>query len=137
MRGSSRQPRPCSRISFCCSDGCTSFEDAFVGAFPEMLNLHPAFLPLNPARDDVAMPDGERIPAFRGPHAARDALAAGSRWTGATLHRVTSSTDRGPVLARKPLRIRPEEDEEHLMERLHEIERGVVRAGLTRWLYER
>jgi phosphoribosylglycinamide formyltransferase 1 len=111
--------------------------DSFVRAFPELLNLHPAFLPLDPERDDVVMPDGTRMPAFRGPRAVHDALAASSKWVGATLHRVTSATDRGPVLARKPLRVTPGEDEEHLMERVHEIERGVVRVGITRWVYER
>ncbi|HEX3671468.1 MAG TPA: GNAT family N-acetyltransferase [Candidatus Cybelea sp.] len=110
---------------------------AFVRAFPEMLNLHPAFLPLDPQRDSVVMPDGCRMPAFRGPHAVRDALAASSSWVGATLHRVTAETDRGPVMTRAPLRVEPGEEEDSLMERVHELERGVVRAGLMRWLYER
>lgn len=112
-------------------------DDSFVGAFPQMLNLHPAFLPLDPRRDDVVMPDGKAIPAFRGPHAIRDALEVSSGWVGATLHRVTASTDRGPVLARKPLRVEPGEDEAHLMSRVHELERDVVRAGVTCWAYER
>lgn len=111
--------------------------ESFVNAFPEIVNLHPAFLPLDPACDDVTMPDGTRIPAFRGPRAVSDALAASSPWVGATLHRVTHATDRGPVLARKPLRVAPGEEEAQLMERVHELERGVVRSGLTRWLYER
>ena len=38
--------------------------DAFVAAFPEMLNLHPAFLPLHPSHDDVGVPDGTRIRRF-------------------------------------------------------------------------
>lgn len=111
--------------------------DSFLRAFPQMLNLHPAFLPLDPQRDDVVMPDGTQMRAYRGPHAVRDALAASSMWVGATIHRVTSATDRGPVLARRPLQVEPGEDEAHLMERVHDLERGVVRAGLTRWLYER
>jgi phosphoribosylglycinamide formyltransferase 1 len=110
--------------------------DSFVRAFPETLNLHPAFLPLDPERDDVVMPDGARIPAFRGPRAVRNALAAGSEWVGATLHRVTGATDRGPVLARKPLAVKAGEDETALMERVHAIERGVVRSGVMRWLYQ-
>ena len=50
--------------------------DSFVRAFPQMLNLHPAFLPLDPRRDDVVMPDGTQMPAFRGPRAVRDALGS-------------------------------------------------------------
>ncbi len=109
----------------------------FVAKFPALLNLHPAFLPLDPASDTVVLPDGARTPAFRGPRAVRDALKASSEWVGATLHRVTAATDRGPVMARRPLRVEAGEDEAHLMERVHEIERGVVRAGVMRWLYER
>jgi phosphoribosylglycinamide formyltransferase-1 len=109
----------------------------FVHAFPQTLNVHPAFLPLDPQRDDVVMPDGTRQPAFRGPHAVRDALAAGSRWTGATVHRITASTDRGPVLVRKPMRIPTGEDEAAVMDQLHGVEHALVGAGITRWLYER
>ena len=109
----------------------------FVAAFPDLLNLHPAFLPLDPRRDDVCMPDGTRVPAFRGAHAVRDALAAASAWTGATLHRVTADTDRGPVFARRPLRIEAGEDEAQLMPRVHAIEHRLVPAGITRWLFER
>ncbi|MGA9272622.1 MAG: GNAT family N-acetyltransferase [Candidatus Cybelea sp.] len=111
--------------------------DAFVHAFPQLLNLHPAFLPLDPARDAVGLPDGTQMPAFRGSRAVRDALAASSRWVGATLHRVTTSTDRGPVMTRKPLRVEPGEEEGHLTERVHDIEHGIVRSGTMRWLYER
>ncbi|HYL26345.1 MAG TPA: GNAT family N-acetyltransferase [Candidatus Nitrosotalea sp.] len=111
--------------------------DSYVDAFPEMLNLHPAFLPLDPARDEVVAPDGTRIPALRGARAVRDALAISSPWVGATLHRVTPATDRGPVLARRPLRVGAGEEEAALMERVHEIERDVVRTGVMRWLYER
>lgn len=109
----------------------------FVDAFAEIVNLHPAFLPLDPARDAVTMPDGTEIPAFRGPRAVTDALAASSPWVGATLHRVTHATDRGPVLTRKPLRVAAGEEEAELMGRVHELERTVVRSGLLRWVYER
>jgi phosphoribosylglycinamide formyltransferase 1 len=111
--------------------------EAFVRSFASLLNLHPAFLPLDPERDDVVMPDGRRIEAFRGPHAVRDALAAGSSWVGATVHAVTPETDRGPVLARKPLRVTPGEEEAGVMERLHAVEHELVGAAVMRWLYER
>ncbi|HEY9085119.1 MAG TPA: formyltransferase family protein [Candidatus Tyrphobacter sp.] len=109
----------------------------FVASFPEMLNLHPAFLPLDAAHDEVGMPDGTRIPAFRGPHAVRDAIAAGSGWIGASVHRVTAQTDRGPVLVRVPLQLEAREEEEHAYERLRPIERALVPRGIMRWVYER
>lgn len=109
----------------------------FVTTFPELLNLHPAFLPLDERRDDVTMPDGARIPAYRGAHAVRDALTAGSAWTGATVHVVTPFTDRGPVVARKPLRVWPNEAEDEVMRRLHPIEHSLVATGVMRWLFER
>ncbi len=111
--------------------------ESFVRAFPNALNIHPAFLPLDPQSDEVVLPDGTSMPAFRGPRAVRDALAAASDWTGATLHRVTPATDRGPVLVRKPMRIQPAERQAGVMERLHRIEHRLVTAGITRWLFER
>lgn len=110
---------------------------SFVRAFPETLNIHPAFLPLDPQRDEVVLPDGTSMPALRGPRAVRDAIAIGSEWTGATLHRVTPATDRGPVLVRKPMRVAAGETEADALERLHKIEHRLVTAGITRWLYER
>ena len=108
----------------------------FVAAFPRMLNVHPAFLPLDPAQDSVGMPDGTVIPAFRGPRAVRDALAYGSPWVGASVHEVTMDTDRGRVLARKPLRLMPAEDEDATLARLHPIEHQLVAIAIKRRLYE-
>lgn len=112
-------------------------DDTFVETFPQLLNLHPAFLPLDETRDAVTMPDGAATAAFRGAHAVRDALAAGSTWTGATVHAVTPFTDRGPVVARKPLPVTPGETEADVMRRLHPIEYRVVATGIRRWLFER
>ena len=112
-------------------------EPAFVDAFPEMLNVHPSFLPLDPSRDRVGMPDGTVVPAFRGARAVRDTLAAGSAWSGASVHEVTAQTDRGRVLTRKPLQVMAGEDEEALLSRLHPIEHILVAAAIKRWLYER
>lgn len=111
-------------------------EPRFVDAFPAMLNVHPAFLPLDPACDEVVLPDGTTMPAFRGARAVADALAAGMRWVGASVHEVTAQTDRGRILARKPLRIVEEEDEEAVLARLHPHEHAIVRSAIDRWLYE-
>jgi phosphoribosylglycinamide formyltransferase-1 len=67
----------------------------------------------------------------------RDALAANSPWVGASVHEVTVDTDRGRVLARKPLRVLAGEDEEGLLARLHPIEHKLVATAIRRWLYER
>jgi phosphoribosylglycinamide formyltransferase-1 len=83
------------------------------------------------------MPDGAEIPAYRGAHAIADALKENSRWAGATAHGVTVETDRGPVLARKPLSISEGEDEGKVLERLHPIEHRVVESAIRRWLFER
>ncbi|MGB6986701.1 MAG: formyltransferase family protein [Candidatus Aquilonibacter sp.] len=112
-------------------------EPAFVDAFPEMLNVHPAFLPIEPAHDNVGMPDGATIPAFRGARALRDALAANSPWVGASVHEVTADTDRGRVLARKPLRVIAGEKEDAVLTRLHPIEHQLVAVAIRRWLFER
>ncbi len=109
----------------------------FVETFPELINVHPAYLPLDGSRNEVGMPDGSTIPAFRGAHAIGDALAAKSPWVGVSVHLVTLETDRGPILARKPLRVRADEAEATLMERVHAIEHHLVIAGIRRRLFER
>ncbi len=108
----------------------------FVARFSEMLNLHPAFLPLDPAQDVVTMPDGSRMAAFRGPRAIDDACAAGAKWVGASVHRVGNEIDRGAVLARAPLELLVDEPRERLDERLHALERCVVAEAVKRWSYE-
>jgi phosphoribosylglycinamide formyltransferase-1 len=108
----------------------------FVARFPEMLNVHPAFLPLDPAADSVTMPDGSEIPAFRGAHAFDAALAAGSAWAGASVHRVGVAVDRGALMARAPLALDPGLDRDAQFARLHALERRVVATAIRRWAFE-
>lgn len=110
---------------------------AFIERFPELINIHPAYLPLDQRKESVGMPDGSTIPVFRGAHALRDALTASVGWTGATAHLVTLGTDRGPVLVRRPLAIEPGETCETLAARLHPLEHRVLAGGIMRWIYER
>jgi phosphoribosylglycinamide formyltransferase-1 len=112
-------------------------DESFVRTFPNLINVHPAYLPLDPERDEVALPDGTTMPAFRGVHAVRDAVASGHGWIGASVHFVTPATDRGPVLARKPMRTVTGEDETQTLQRLHPIEHQLVAGAIMRWLYER
>jgi len=106
---------------------------AFVEAFAGVINIHPAYLPQDPAADRVMIPRGPEIPAFRGPRALRDAMEAGVGWTGATCHVVTPEVDRGPVLAREPMALEPGESEAEALERLHAVEHRVLVEGIARW----
>jgi folate-dependent phosphoribosylglycinamide formyltransferase PurN len=107
---------------------------SFVARFPETLNIHPAFLPLDPSLDAVTMPDGTVIPAYRGARAFDDALAGGL-WAGASVHRVGASVDRGELFARLPLRIDPAAPREQLDGRLHALEQRLVAEAIRSWSY--
>jgi phosphoribosylglycinamide formyltransferase-1 len=77
--------------------------DAFGG---RILNTHPALLP-----------------AFPGWHGVRDALAAGVRETGCTVHLATLEMDAGPILAQQAVPVLPDDTEETLHERIKVVER--------------
>lgn len=77
--------------------------DAFGG---RILNTHPALLP-----------------AFKGWHAVRDALAAGVKVTGCTVHVATPEVDEGPILAQEAVAVEPGDTEESLHERIKAVER--------------
>ncbi len=66
------------------------------------------------------------LPAFKGWHAVREALEYGVKVTGCTVHVVTEDVDAGPILAQEPVRVREDDTEETLHERIKEVER---------WLY--
>lgn len=111
--------------------------DAFLERFPETINLHPAYLPLDPSADETIAPDGSVIPALRGAHALRDALRDRVAWSGATVHYVTGQTDRGSVLVRAPLAVGDAANEAELRERIRPVEFGAVAAAIRRWTFER
>lgn len=105
--------------------------------FDGVLNLHPSYLPDDPAADEARLPDGTVVPVYRGAHALRDALAAGERTTGASLIEVTPDIDRGPVLARRPFQLREDDTLESALARLHPLEEEVVEEGVRLWLARR
>lgn len=111
-------------------------DPTFVRGVAEILNLHPAFMPLDPDHDEVGMPDGTTIPVFRGSHAVRDAVRSGAGWIGASVHRVTPDVDRGPVIMRTPLKLRQGEDERSAYDRLRPLERVLVPRAITAWAYQ-
>ncbi len=108
----------------------------FVNRFPELLNLHPAYLPHDPRADDVALPDGSIIPAFRGAHAIHDAVVAGSAWSGASVHRVSAEVDRGEVLVRRPF-AREGRSESELATALRPIEHRLTVDAVRLWCFMR
>ncbi len=77
------------------------------------------------------------LPAFPGAHAVRDALAAGVRVTGATVHLVTEVLDGGPILAQEAVPVLPGDDESSLHERIKAVEHRLLPAVVARLVAER
>src|SRR4030095_2090390 len=89
-----------------------------VAAFPgRVLNTHPALLP-----------------AFKGWHAVRDALAAGVKVTGTTIHVATPEGDAGPILAQEAVQVVPGDTEDTLHERIKQVERRLYPATIRTFL---
>ncbi len=78
-----------------------------------ILNIHPSLLP-----------------SFPGMHAQRQALEAGVKWTGATVHFVDSGLDSGPILLQEPVRVDPNDDEPSLSARVLELEHRLFPAAV-------
>jgi len=74
----------------------------FLDAFPDrVLNIHPSLLP-----------------SFPGLHAQRQAIEAGSRFSGCTIHFVDAGTDSGPILSQAVVPVLPGDDEDALAARI-------------------
>jgi phosphoribosylglycinamide formyltransferase-1 len=58
------------------------------------------------------------LPAFRGLHAQRQALRAGVRESGCTIHLVDAGVDTGRVLLQRRVPVRPDDTEQRLAERI-------------------
>jgi phosphoribosylglycinamide formyltransferase-1 len=92
----------------------TVFAEPIHERFPHrILNTHPALLP-----------------AFKGWHAVRDALAAGVAETGCTIHVATLEVDAGPILAQEAVPVLPDDDEGSLHERIKAVERRLYPATI-------
>ncbi|WP_076784790.1 bifunctional phosphoribosylaminoimidazolecarboxamide formyltransferase/IMP cyclohydrolase [Parafrankia discariae] len=85
-----------------------------IGRFPTV-NTHPSLLP-----------------AFPGAHAVRDALAAGVRVSGVTVHWVDEGVDTGPVIDQAAVPIEPTDDEDALRARIQAVERRLFVAVIGR-----
>jgi phosphoribosylglycinamide formyltransferase-1 len=86
----------------------------FVRAFPDrVVNTHPSLLP-----------------AFRGAHAVRDALAYGVKVSGCTVHLVDEEVDHGPVLFQAVVPVQDGDDEARLHERIKAEEHRLLPAAV-------
>jgi phosphoribosylglycinamide formyltransferase-1 len=88
--------------------------DAYPG---RILNTHPALLP-----------------AFPGWHAVEDALAAGVKVTGVTVHVATVEVDAGPILAQEAVPVLPGDTVDSLHERIKTVERELYPATIRRFV---
>ena len=76
------------------------------------------------------------LPAFKGAHAVEDALAAGVKVTGCTVHLATIEVDHGPILAQEDVPVLPGDTPETLHERVKEVERRLYPQVLREMLEE-
>jgi phosphoribosylglycinamide formyltransferase 1 len=103
------------------------FTPALITHYPQrIINLHPALLPDDSAGSTYTTSDGSIIPAFRGAHVVPDALKAGVKVTGATVHYVIPEVDAGPVICREEVRIEEGDTEETLHERIKAVEHRLI-----------
>lgn len=85
----------------------TILEKPIHDAFPDrVVNTHPALLP-----------------SFRGWHPVEDALAAGVKVTGCTVHLATMEVDEGPILAQEAVPVLDDDTAASLHERIKTVER--------------
>jgi phosphoribosylglycinamide formyltransferase-1 len=85
---------------------------AFLAGWPDrVVNTHPSLLP-----------------AFRGAHAVRDALAHGVRVTGSTVHLVDEQVDHGPIIAQRAVEVHEDDTETSLHERIKAVEHELLPA---------
>src|SRR5437660_6170225 len=77
-------------------------DTGFVAAWRDrMINIHPSLLP-----------------AFPGLHPQRQALAAGARFSGCTVHFVRGEVDTGPIIAQAVVAVHDDDDDERLSARI-------------------
>ena len=89
-------------------------DPSFVEAWRDrMVNIHPSLLP-----------------AFRGLHAQRQALAAGVRFAGCTVHFVRPELDCGPIIGQAVVPVHADDDEAALAARILAVEHRLYPLAL-------
>lgn len=87
----------------------------FVKAYKDrIINIHPALLP-----------------SFPGVNAARQALEAGVKHTGVTVHFVDEGVDTGPIILQTVVPVLDGDTEESLLERIHDEEHRIYPEAIS------
>lgn len=109
------------RVEWICLAGYMRLlSPGFVARFRErILNVHPSLLP-----------------AFPGLHPQRQALAAGVRVSGCTVHLVDEGLDSGPIVVQRAVPVGDDDDEESLAARILAEEHRAYPEALRRLLVE-
>jgi phosphoribosylglycinamide formyltransferase 1 len=84
-----------------------------------ILNIHPSLLP-----------------SFKGLHPQRQAIEAGVKISGCTVHYVTQALDSGPIIAQKAVEVFPDDSEYSLAERILEQEHAIYTLAIQSVLNE-
>ena len=102
-------------VEFICLAGFMRVLDTnFVEAWRDrMVNIHPSLLP-----------------SFRGLRPQRQALAAGVRFAGCTVHFVRPELDSGPIIGQAVVPVLPDDDETRLSARILEVEHRLYPLAL-------
>ncbi len=110
------------RVEWVCLAGYMRLLSAgFVAAYPRrILNIHPSLLP-----------------AFPGREAQEQALDWGVRLAGCTVHLVDEQLDHGPIVAQRPVPVRPADTAQSLAARILVEEHKAYPEALRRLLEER
>lgn len=74
------------------------------------------------------------LPNFPGAHAVRDALAAGAKETGTTVHWVDEGVDTGAIIDQRIVQIEAGDNEESLHERIKIKERELIVETLQKFI---
>lgn len=80
-----------------------------------IVNIHPSLLPAFPGKDAIGQ-----------------AIEAGAKETGVTIHYVDEGMDTGPIIEQQKVEISDDESEESLQEKIHMVEHGMYPAVLQK-----